>query len=81
MVFSPTASSDLELRLKEVSERLLEGGVVDETVSSHETEAFREKINGQKWLHPPFRLPKWLVGDIEVYTGVVLVYWHRLPET
>jgi hypothetical protein len=43
-------------------------------------DAFYDKVKAQVWLHPPIRLPRWLVGDGKFYTALVQVYWRRLPE-
>lgn len=80
VVFSPDPAPDLEQRLKEATHRLTEGQIVDENVEVDRIEKFYEKYKDQQWLHPPLRLPKWLVGDFKAYAAVVQVYWRRLPK-
>jgi len=81
VVFSTTRSADLKKRLKEASRRLMEGDIVSEDIDADRVEKFYSKLKEQRWLHPPIRLPKWLVGDFEAYTAMVQVYWRQLPET
>jgi hypothetical protein len=81
VVFSTDPAPDLEQRLKEAANRLKKGDSVDENVDTERFEKFYEKCKDQRWLHPPLRLPKWLVGDFKAYTAVVQVYWRRLPKT
>ncbi len=82
VVFSADETDEAELkkRLKEAAKRLKKGDIVDEDVSVTKVEKFYEKYKEQRWLHGPLKLPKWLVGDVEVYTAVVQIYWRRLPE-
>jgi hypothetical protein len=80
VVFSTTDEPDLKKRLKEAAKRLKKGELVDEDISVAKVEKFYDKYKEQRWLHGPLRVPKWLVGDFEVYTAVVQVYWRQLPE-
>src|SRR5262249_43973001 len=80
VVFSTDPAPNLKKRLKEAATRLTDGDIVDQNVDAEGIENFYEKYENQHWLHPPLRLPKWLVGDFKAYTAAVLVYWRRLPK-
>ncbi len=80
VVFSLDGGDDLKKRLKEAAKRLKKGDIVDENADVDKIENFYEKYKNLKWLDAPLKLPKWLVGDVKVYTAVVQVYWRRLPD-
>jgi hypothetical protein len=80
VVFSPEPDDDLKKRLKEAAKRLKKGDIVDENADVERIEKFYEDYKNLRWLNPPLRLPKWLVGDFKAYVAVVQVYWRRLPE-
>jgi hypothetical protein len=80
VVFSTSTAPDLKHQLKDAARRLKKGDIVDANVSTGRIEEFYEKYKHQRWLHPPLRLPKWLVGDFKAYAGVVQIYWRRLPR-
>jgi len=80
VVFSHTDTPDLKRQLKQAARRLKKGESVEEDVDEARFDKFYDKVKNLRWLHPPLRLPKWLVGDFNVYTAVVQVYWRRLPE-
>jgi hypothetical protein len=80
VVFSTDPAPDLEQRLKEAARRLNKGDSVDENADTERVEQFYNKYTDQKWLDPPLRLPKWLVGNFKAYTAAVQVYWRRLPK-
>ena len=66
--------------LKEITERLTNGEKEDDSIDTGSVNMFFEKINSQTYLDPPVRMPKWLVGDRKAYTGMMQVYWKKLPE-
>lgn len=68
------------LVLQDITERLTNGKREDHTVPPAVVKAFFDKINSQTYLDAPVRMPPWLVGNLDAYTGMMQVYWRKLPE-
>ena len=66
--------------LKEITERLTNGKKADNSVNPALVTAFFEKINSKMYLDAPVQLPRWLAGEFDAYTGMMQVFWRRLPE-
>ncbi len=66
--------------LQEITERLTNGKKADSAVPPAQVRAFFDKINQQTYLDAPVRMPQWLAGDADAYTGMIEVFWRKLPE-
>lgn len=66
--------------LKDITERLTNGKKENDQISRVIVNDFFNKINQQTYLDAPVRMPEWLVGKLEAYTGMMQVYWRKLPK-
>ena len=80
VVFLRGKSSDNDAVLKEITERLTNGKKEDDSIDSGSVREFFDEINAKSYLDPPVRMPEWLVGKRKAFTGMMQVYWKKLPE-
>lgn len=80
VVFLLSPVSDKNTVLKEITERLTNGKKENDLISPVMVGDFFNKINQQTYLDAPIRMPEWLVGKLEAYTGMMQVYWRKLPK-
>lgn len=79
VVFLANKVSKQEAVLKEITERLTNGKREDPNIDAMSVKEFFNTINNQSYLDAPVPMPDWLVGDLDAYTGMVQVYWRKLP--